>query len=160
MPSQATEPRLHQRGSDVQGLPEVRAAVSVLAGNHEAGFGAAQQDKQRSAGKLKYWDGRWASVGMMRNGRAASGVSSPPVSRSRHADRGTPTRGPGNRSNVKGLELFQLGRRQDVTIAGPPDVEGREQEDADDEVGEEAAYDDDGERALGIGTDGMRDRGW
>ena len=33
------------------------------------------------------------------------------------------------------------------------------QEDADDEVGEQAADDDDGEGALRVGADGMRERG-
>ena len=45
------------------------------------------------------------------------------------------------------------------SVAGHPDVERGQQEDADDQVGQQAADDDDGEGPLRVGADGVRERG-
>jgi hypothetical protein len=48
---------------------------------------------------------------------------------------------------------------QDVVFAGHPDVESGQQEDADDQVGEQAADDDDGEGSLRVRTNRVAQRG-
>src|SRR5579862_1229625 len=53
---------------------------------------------------------------------------------------------------------LRFGRRQDVALAGHPDVESRQQEDAHGEIGYQSAHDDDRERPLRIRSDGMRER--
>src|SRR5271170_4494340 len=52
-----------------------------------------------------------------------------------------------------------FGDGEDVAFAGDPDVEGGQEEDADDEGGDQTSYDHDGEGTLRIGTDGVGESG-
>ena len=63
------------------------------------------------------------------------------------------------RDPVIGLQLEGIGRirfRELISWLGDPDIERWQQKDTECQVGNQAAYDDNGEGPLGIGPDVMR----